>query len=251
MQGVQTHHPPGAVAMCTGETFRYSISAQAYARLQVPADSLSCWFMGVLVAKNLNLAISSALANPKMQWVWFMGDDHVYQPDIIFRLLDRDKDVVAPLCLNRVPPHEPTIAVWKDTGGEVPLPYKEARAGDPSWYRLKQFAELPTSGLYKLASNETCGDSGMLIRRSVLEKLSYPWYDRLRTGAFGAFSADDQEFILKIKAAGFDIWMDLDIPIGHIAPITVYPVMKDGKWKVRLQAGSHTISDLEPPPQRV
>ena len=246
MQGVQTNHPPGTVAMCTGETFRYSLSAQAFTCLKVPADSVNCWFMGVLVAKNLNLAIAATLADPKYQWIWMMGDDHVYLPDIIVRLLDREKDVVVPLCLSRTPPLDPAIAVWKDAKAEVPLPYKDETNPDLSWCRLKRIEDLPTSGLYKLAENETCGDAGMLIRRSVLEKLKFPWYDNLRTGAFGSFTADDQAFIMKIKAAGFDIWVDLDVSIGHITPVTVGPIVKNGRWTIRLNAGANKIVDLDP-----
>mgnify|MGYP001577657799 CR=1 FL=1 len=246
MQGVPTGHPPGAVAMSTGETFRYSLSAQSFTHLMVPPGSMNCWFMGVLVAKNLNLAISTALADPKIQWVWVMGDDHVYNPNIIIKLLDREKDVIVPLCLNRTPPLDPAIAVWKDMHAEIPLPHKGENPEDLNRCRLKRIEDLPTSGLYQLQENETCGDAGMLIRRNVLEKIGYPWYDRLRTGAYGSFNADDQEFVMKIKAAGFDIWVDLDVPIGHITPITVTPVVRDGQWEVRLQTGIHKVVDLKP-----
>jgi hypothetical protein len=223
MRVIETPHPPGAVVLITGELVRYASSLQHLSRLAVPNRSMEIWRTGVLVAENLNRALDSVMAVPEAAWVWLMGDDHTYADETVLRLLDRQVDVVATLCLNRVPPMDPFIL--------------SAEHG-----RMKHLEELPTSGLYKLGPGETCGDAGLLIRRNVLEALERPFYNRLRTGGF---KADDQAFTRKIQDAGFPVYVDLDTRIGHLTPVAVEPVVHGGQWHVRLSAGHRQIVDVQ------
>ena len=228
MQGWPSKHPPGAVCLVTGELTRYALSMQCINSLKAPPGSGLSWFTGVLIAKSINLSFQTVIDNPKFQWAWLMGDDHIFDPEILLRLLDRGKDIVVPLCLNRLPPFDPTVV-------------------DHTYKRMKYLEELPTSGLYKLKENETCGDAGMLVSRQALEKLGPVWYERKKSGAH---SAEDQEFIAKVKENGFDIWYDLDNPIGHIGSVTYMPVRRDDKWQVRMMGGTggtaQHIADLAP-----
>lgn len=209
--------------MVTGELTRYALSMQSLVSLKAPQESALSWFTGVLIAKSLNAAFQTVIDNPKLQWVWVMGDDHVFAPDTLLRLLDREKDVIVPLCLNRVPPMDPTIV-------------------DHRYKRMKYLEELPSGGLYQLAPHETCGDAGLFIRRPVLEKLGPVWYDSRKSGAL---AAEDQAFVQRIKDAGYDVWVDLDNPIGHVGNVNFMPIKKKGKWEVRLIGGGvRHICDL-------
>ena len=222
MLPVQTAQPPGAICLASGEIARYGVSLQCLERLRVPNASLLAWFMGVLVAENLNRGLDAMLENPALQWAWIMGDDHIYDAGIVMGLLEREVDVVLPLCLNRYPPLDPSIV---------------GPAGQ------KHLEDLPTAGLYRLAPDETCGDAGMLIRRSVLERLARPFYDRLRSGSF---KSEDQAFTRKLQDAGYDVWVDVEHPIGHIAAVAVEPVVKHGAWNIRLTGGMKHIVDIAP-----
>ncbi len=225
MQAMPTDHPPGAVCMITGDTTRYALSMQCLNCLQVPPGSVLAWHMGVLIARSINDAFQVVLDTPRLQWAWLMGDDHTYEPDTVLRLLARAKEVVVPLCLNRMPPMDPTII-------EHP-----AR-------RMKFLNDLPAAGLYRLAPTETCGDAGLLIRRPALEALGPPWYDRIQSGAH---RAEDQEFIAKIHAHGFDVWVDLETTLGHIGTVNFLPVRKNGHWEVRMMGGGRRhIADVLP-----
>lgn len=239
MQGVASRHPPGVVALITGDLTRYAVSMQSIMGLKVPPGTANAWNMGVLIARSLNSAFQTMMEREQMQWVWVMGDDHTFEPDVLLHLLDRDVDVVAPLCLNRLPPMDPTI-VEND---------HEPRG------RMKYLEDLPTSGLYKLKPSdpergihgETCGDAGLLIRRKVLEAIPYPWYDKRISGAV---AAEDQAFVQRIKDAGFDVHIDLDVQIGHIGQVDFKPVLKDGKWQVRMTGGGlRHICDMMPMPR--
>ena len=225
MFAVPSDHHPGAVALITGEQFRFAQSARCAMTMMAPAGSALAWPMGVLVAHNINLAFQSVLDNPALQWCFLMGDDHTYPPDIIPKLLDRNVDAVIPLCLNRAPPIEPTIAVRMDDGR----------------HRFKLLSELPGSGIYRLADNETCGDAGLLIRRHVLEKIGAPWH---LTKKSGAHDAEDREFTERIKDHGFSVHVDLDNPIGHIAPTVLSPVRYQDQWNIRLEIAGKPVCNL-------
>lgn len=235
MQGVKSKHPPGAVAMITADTLRYTISIQSVLALKVPPGTVNAWNMGVLIAKSLNNAIQAMMDNPSLQWIWIMGDDHTFEPDCLLKLLDREVDVVAPLCLNRLPPMDPTIVEHqhKPTG------------------RMKYLEDLPAGGIYKLTKDETCGDAGLLIRRHVLEKIGAPWYEQRISGAI---SAEDQAFIRRVQDHGFDVHIDMDVQIGHIMQTVLTPVRKteNGKtfWEIRLMGGGrYHVCDLGPWPR--
>ena len=219
MQGVKSDHPPGAIIMVTGDIVRYAVSMQSLSHLKVPPNSANIWFTGVLISKSINMAFQQIMDNPSLQWGWIMGDDHTYDPDVLLRLLDSNVDVVAPLCLNRLPPLDPTIIEHNESGGG----------------RMKYLEDLPMDGLYRLKDNETCGDAGLLIRRHVLEIIGSPWYDHRKTG--GASDADDQSFIQKVKRSGFDVHVNLDVRIGHVGHVVYTPVQKDGKWQVEMMGG--------------
>ena len=245
MQGVASAHPPGAVCLITGDLTRYAVSMQSIMGLKVPAGTINPWNMGVLIARSLNDAFSRMMnytppeGGRALDWVWVMGDDHTFEPDVLLQLLDREVDVVAPLCLNRLPPMDPTIVEHDH----------EPRG------RMKYLEDLPTSGLYKLKPTdlangimgETCGDAGLLVRRKVLEAIPYPWYDKRISGAI---AAEDQAFVQRIKDAGFDVHIDVDVQIGHIGQVDFKPVLKNGKWEVRMTGGGlRHICDMRPMPR--
>jgi len=230
MHVVSSRHPPGAVCMVSGELTRYAPAMQSMMALKVPEGSVTAWFTGVLIAKSLNSALQVVANNAALQWAWIMGDDHTFASDVLMELLDRELDVVAPLCLHRMPPLDPVIV----------------EHGHPAGPRPKPLGSLPAGGLYKLAHDETCGDAGMLVRRSVLEKIGPPWYDHRQSGSL---NAEDQAFVQRIKDAGVDVWVDLDCCIGHIGPVVFMPVRGDEGWCVRMMAAGRHVADLAQVPR--
>ena len=164
-----------------------------------------------------------------------MGDDHVYRPDILMKLLDREVSAVIPFVLNRQPPMDSTVAIWYDMENPT-VPGRD--------FRMKFLEEFPRSGLYKLADNETCGDAGLLLRRPVLEAVEKPWYDTRRSGGW---ATDDQAFTRRIREAGFPLHVDMDVPMGHLQPMAIVPLVTgDDKWAIRLIAGTKTVVDFVP-----
>ncbi len=213
MQPVKSHHPPGGFAVITGEQLRHVQAMRCVSMTQVPNGTARIWEAGALIAYNINQALKTAMARPELEWVWLMGDDHTYEPTLLLDLLDRDVDCVLPLCLNRSPPFAPTII---------------------SNGRLKPLDDLPTTGLYRLGEGELCGDSGLLVRRRVLEAIPEPWYDHRISGSH---NAEDRAFVERIKAAGFGVHVDMDHVLGHQTTFTILPDRSSGQWEVALSTG--------------
>lgn len=219
MRAVTSRHPPGVVVILTGDLTRYADTMSDLAVLQVPDRSGEIWFKGCLIADGLNKGMAHVYDRPDLEWVWLMGDDHRFAPDMLMRLLDRNVDVVVPICLHRVPPFYTSVM-------------------DHSVPRPKALAEFPTTGLYELQERETCGDAGMLIRKRVLDALEQPWYDARRSGSF---SSEDQAFTRRVLEAGFGVHVDCDVRLGHITPMSITPDTIDGEWAVRIDVDDKLV----------
>lgn len=219
--------------MCTGDSVRYSISAQSFHSLKVPPNSAVSWQVGMLIGRALNQAFQVCMDRADLAWVWIMGDDHTYEPDVILRLLDHNLDAVAPLCLNRLPPMDPVIV-------------EHDHLTPNGKGRLKYLEDMPTAGLYKLRKEETCGDAGLLLKRRVLEATGPHWHDRKS----GSIDAEDQSYCRKIQEAGFDIHIDCDQVLTHITPIANKPVVRDGRWEIQLLSGGRPLLQMTTPDRR-
>jgi hypothetical protein len=178
------------------------------------------------VATGLNAACRAALADPARQWVWFLGDDHTFDPGLLVRLLNRNVDVVVPLVAMRYPPY-PTV-LFKGPGG-------------PRY----AWVELPTTGMMPLPVGHVAGQAGMLVRRRVLEVLEPPWF---RIGQYEPASLhEDIYFTESLSKKGITIHVDCDEMMGHLQVFDVQPSRSlTGHWQPAIVAsgGVEQISSL-------
>lgn len=181
---------PGTCAVTADEAGRFTQFAVSMQGLQLPAGSKTLWQVGNDIAGNRNRAVEDMLGD----WVWFIDDDHAFSPDILARLLAHDLPIVAPLVLRRSQPFSTVMCI--DT-------------------EIVEVNQLPHDSLVEV---EQTGSSGMLIRREVLEAIEAPWFE-LQTGV-----SEDITFCQKARAAGFPIYVDTAIPLGHITTATIWPV---------------------------
>lgn len=187
----------------------------------LPAGSGLSWAKSVDVPGNCNSLCRHMMNNGNWRWLWLMGDDHIFDRDIVARLASHDVDVIVPHCLKRYPPWHPVVYGGGDADG------------------LYYTAELPEEGLTEI---HAAGSAGMLINRRVLEKIGDPWFTP-GPGAQGL--NEDLEFCRKAREAGFKIYCDPAVGLGHITLTTVWPHWQDGEWQVSLQ-----VSDQENIPIR-
>jgi hypothetical protein len=210
---------PGVIGVVSGDRTTYPQFAADVATVQSTPGSRLIWRVasgGALAAARneiCNLALDHDAG-----WVWFIDDDHVFEPTILRSLLHADRDVCVPLVMTRLPPH--AILAWS---ADPPVPPTATDA------ELKQLGlSVPslahgfppnTCGPIEIGMGATCG---MLFSREVLNALPSPWFE------WGRFEQDtsgmDTWFCLKARRAGFKVFCDPTTQMGHLTPCAVWPV---------------------------
>lgn len=200
---------PGFVVLPTSEQGRYPAFYACLFKLLVeglPEGSGIAWHQGCDISAQLNHGIRRAIESGRCEWVWIIGDDHTFEPDIVLRLLAHNVPVVAPLTLKR---SHPNTSVAYDETGQV------LRFG-PEDRGLRSVAAL--------------GNAGMLVRRDVLDAIGDPWFT---VGGIDR-AKEDLAFCRRLREHSIPIHVDLDTWMGHITPVEVWP-QRDaaGRWNVK------------------
>lgn len=200
----------GLVAILSSEAPRSAAFCQAFTRLQMPSGTRVEWITGgPNIAHNRNLAVQAM--RPEDSWLWMLDDDMLFQPDTLTRLLahvgDPQISIVVPFCLKRVPPYTPVLAV----------------KGPKGWTPCQLTPDA--AGLQEVVG---AGTAGMLITAKVLKTIPFPWFT---VGQFNPVRLDeDFYFCFKAGEAGYRIFVDLDTPMGHIAPFAIWPAKNAHGW---------------------
>lgn len=169
------------------------------------------WALGLNVAKNFN-DLARKMLSGNYQWLFILGDDHVYKPTLLLDLLERDVDMVTPFCLRRAEPFDTVVHTSHDTG----------------YRRVAKSTFDGMSGLYDM-TELTVGNAGSLIRRKVFEAIPAPWFENGKSNP--EVGGSDLYFCEKVRRAGFKMYLDLDHTIGHITHAALWPVKdEEGKW---------------------
>ncbi len=201
----------GTIAVTASETGRYTRFAICMQGLYVPPGSHTKWQIGSDVAAARNQACEQADGD----WVWFIDDDHTFDPDIIHQLLARDVDIVTPLCLRRSQPFLPVACVDDD------------------------FMDLGLYGPDELVEVQHAGSSGMLIRKHVLDVVEPPWFE------LGNGISEDVTFCQKARAAGFRVHVDMAVRLGHMVTAVIQPVWQE-RWLTGLEVADGARMTIEP-----
>lgn len=164
--------------------------------------------MGTNLCDNLNLAFRQFMENEQSQWVWILNDDHVFHADVLYKLLNRDVDVVTPLIFRRLPPFT-AVASFDEVDG-IPLNYAQT--------------VLPPDGMVPILGS---GTAGMLLTRKAVEAVEDPWFYNDRS------MGEDYLFCTRLREAGIDLHLDLDNQMGHIGVCEIWPGKNaDGDWAI-------------------
>jgi hypothetical protein len=208
-------HPPGTIVIPGGEFLRFGGFFSSMLAVKRPDGSHVHLDQSVSIVENLNNCIR---AQPdSSEWVWFQADDHIFPDDALMRLLDRDVDCVVPLILRRSPPFVPVI-------------YKDFIPG--RGYMPFGLHQLPEKGLIEV---HAAGSAGMLVRRTLLDKIGDPWFEY----EAGTKLNEDLTFCRKIRDHA-KIYCDVEVVFGHRATFTAVPHFENGRWGVGLRMGAAT-----------
>jgi hypothetical protein len=210
--------PPGLVGVLGQDLARYSEFSIALAGVTslIPRGSKLYYTRSVDVSGNCNTVIRHA-QEMEFEWVWIMGDDHSFEPGTLLKLLVHDVDLVVPHVLKRTPPWPPVVYSHQDEDG---------------WYVA---ADLPLEGLTEI---HAAGSAGMLVRKRVLDALEDPWF---QPAPDAAGLNEDLYFCQKVREAGFKLYCDPAVRMGHIAVHTVWPGPTEDGWEIHLYHDENTI----------
>jgi len=211
-------HGPGTIILPCQELARYHRFTMSLASVKKPEGTQVTLGVGMSITDNLNSALRAL--RPEDEWVWILGDDHYFAPDVLMQLLEREADIIAPLCTYRMPPFG--------------LVHYDAKVEGTDIYSAIKIADLPTHG--EPFEVEASG-SLMLIRRHVLDTIGDPWY-----GHANWRLSEDLYFCERAREEGFKILVDPAVTVGHIGNFIAYPQMRDGVWGVAIDFGQgHSI----------
>jgi hypothetical protein len=226
------NHGAGAICIASGELSRYPAFTESVVNLLRPTGTTIQYNCGSNISANFNCGIRDGLSHGA-EWIWILGDDHEFESDTLLRLLERKVDIIVPLVMRRQPPFIPVL--FKDAYAETPA----GQFPPFHWSQLPRHGLLgPEQGL------RYAGSAGMLIRRSVLDKMSDPWFEMGKLGT--EYNNEDVYFCKKAREAGFEIYADMDVQLDHWTPMSLRPVRTHDQWAVAINL-SPTAQAILPP----
>lgn len=202
----------GHVGIVANDSARYTSFSMCLTQLQSPVNTGILWGIGSDRSIGRNNVVRGALEEGT-EWLLFLDDDQIFSPDLLLKLLATGKDIVGGLYVQRGAPFYPIAytSILED-GSYLPL----------------NLVNHPTSGLVQVVG---LGTGGMLIRAEVFHALSEAGYED-EWFTHTTAKSEDLMFCDRAIAAGYEVYVDLDCKMGHIAPATVMPAVINGEWHI-------------------
>lgn len=211
------------IAVPTAEYARQAIFYDFFNMMEKPIGTIITFAHGQSPARNRNLMIQQALDHDCTH-VLFLDDDLAFEPDLLTRLLTHDVDLVSGIYFMRSFPHNPIIF-------DNMMPDGKCSA---------RFLHEGDSGLIPVVAT---GLGCLLINTRVFRTMEEPW---IRMGELEKDHwCDDIGFYYRARYHGFKAYCDLDVKVGHMATVTIWPKMIDGKWFVSYD--THGIASITVP----
>lgn len=212
----------GTIGILTSEQGRFSRFWLRFSGLQLPPQVRLIAKMQLDIASARDEVLQEALGD----WVWFIDDDHTFDPFLLKNLLSREVDVIQPLVLSRISPFAPVMM-----GPETP--------DKTAQYRLALMDGVDRPGIKECGA---VGAAGMLVRRKVWEAVGFPAFGR-RDGDPGDLS-EDITFCRRVREKGFRVWTDLEYMMGHLNVGEVWPQYdsETGVWSTRITFGGQDLT---------
>jgi len=216
----ETGYPAGTVIVASGiqpRFYEFHLSLEA---LGAPVGSKLHIERSCDIAQNFNNGVKKMVG----EWAWFLGDDHSFSPDLLMHFLRRNVDVVVPITPCKGAPWAPCVMKG------------------PEWSEnlvLYRWDELSGDGLLALPKGDFIGQAGMLVKKTVLDKIGYPWFrpGQLDPGRL----QEDLTFCRDIQNLGYTIWVDQDIIFDHHVPVCITARKHLDKWTPALKSGSGSV----------
>ena len=147
---------------------------------------------GAILHWNREHIVKAAIEN-NCTHLLFVDTDMYFEPDAIHRLLAREKDIVG------VHSHAKTISSTTTVHMDA-IKKSRIKIDHPDGF----------------LTCDAVGTGFMLINLDVFKHISEPWFFWESNDKGELVTGEDYWFCEKARKAGFDVWVDLTIPIKHI-----------------------------------
>lgn len=209
----------GTIGICASDTGRYTLFTVSLMNIQHPPNTVPDWGISTFIPGARNSLVERALERGS-EWILFLDDDHVWPSDHLMRLLKHDEMIVGSLYMRRQPPFVPLAFSHMDEDGT---------------YTAIDLTTLPGEGLLQV---HAVGTAGLLVKSEVFRAIEYPWFEWGKVGNWEA--GEDIIFCEKAREAGFNIYVDLEAQLGHMAPSAIWPTWVDEEWAIGFSVADGT-----------
>jgi len=169
--------------------------ASSIAALKTPNNTRIIWVPRVMIDSARNIIVEKTLEEPDYTHLLFIDDDMIFPPETLDNLLAHNKEIVGVQAFKRREMYEPCVY---------------AKRGDKYYPVLvNRFTEV-----------DAIGTGILLIKTEVFKKVKYPFFETLYDKNKTHWSVDFM-FCKKAKKAGFKIYCEPNINIGHIGDAPV------------------------------
>jgi GT2 family glycosyltransferase len=135
--------------------------------------------------------------------IMWIDSDSIFTPEDVINLLNRDKDIVSGLVK------------------KTPFIYAAGKM-DPTknFFQKESLTDDDVQGT-ELIESDGVGLAFMLVKKGVFESIKAPWFATTAidepTGPNGKiYVGEDIYFCIKAKEAGYKIWLDPTVKVGHL-----------------------------------
>ena len=219
-------HEAGTVIVAAATQPRFYEFSLSLDAVVAPKDSKLNIIRSCDITQNFNDGIKNMIG----EWAWFLGDDHAFDQTLLMRLLDHRVDVVVPITPCKSAPWFPCVMHGLEDDP------------DQTWHEkmpLYHWDELSGDGLLALPKGDFIGQAGMLVRKSVLDKIGYPWFKagQLDPGRL----QEDLTFCRELQKLGYTIWIDQEVIFDHYFINSITARKYQGKWAPALKCGNGDV----------
>lgn len=175
----------------------FLITAQECGKAEAQGLYSVRWLVGgpkVKTQNVRNISCSAALKGGATHLAFADDDMLISPPDIIGRLLEKDKDIIAPL-------------FFRSSGNHDPLVFNLNGDGEPH-----PIEDYPKNSLFQVTGG--VGTGVMLIKREVLEAIGDPWFYYPENST----RSMDLHFCMRAIAKGFSVWCDTSLIVRQMGP---------------------------------
>ncbi len=153
-------------------------------------------------------------------WLWMLDADMCFEPETLIALNARAKPLIAALCFTRVMPPAPACYRGKVTTDDEGYPRYKVQAKEIIEFLERNMVRLDIhhpavilpDQVDALKRYDSTGGACVLIHRDVLEAIEPPWFKYTHPDRM---VGEDFYFFQKARAAGYDLWIDRTVIVGH------------------------------------